>query len=583
MFVSALRAFEGWLRLDAERSPMTATRGRAIYTVATVFVVTQIVNLFAMTVDYGGWTGDHAVAVYSIIFSIGTVVALRYCRAFNAYAAAYTMAIGAGVLMASVTVGINSALLPMLVWGPVACAMIASARYVVACAAVCLAVTAHLYTVSVGGMATVPLTGGEFQRFVQTGLAVIVSGAMATVFSFGLRSALERLEENARRARVAEAAKSDFLARVSHELRTPLGGVIGLTDALASSDLGPRERELTETIRLSGQGMLAILNDLLDLSKIEAGKLEIESLPVSPERLVDSVGETWREAANARSTVIETAVIGAPDWLCGDELRLRQILNNFVSNAAKFTQDGTIRLTLQATTTGDNTRLVFRVEDTGTGIPPERQEAVFEPFEQASAGTAKAVGGTGLGLPVCRDLAGLMGGEVALVRSDETGSVFALTLCLPVAEEPAAPERAETIDLAVTRVLVADDNAVNRMVAAEFLKALGVEAVFVEDGEAAVEAASLGGFDAILMDKHMPGMDGIEATRAIRALPGDASDVSIIAVTADAMRGEREALLAQGMDGYLSKPLKLPALRDALIEAVRDRGTKDTADMLNSA
>ena len=567
-----LASLEAWLRIDAARSPMTAARGRAIYTLGLVFTVTQLLNMVGMTIGYGGWTLDHWVAVGSIALVASTVLALRWCKGFAAYAGVYTAGCVAGVATAAVTVGIDSSLLPMLVWLPFACGMIAGWRSVVASTLVTMGLTVWLYGVSLGDSGVIVLAGQEFQRFVQALLALAVAGTMAAVFSRNLHAAFVRLRDAADRAQRAEAAKSDFLAQMSHELRTPLGGVIGLADALAASDLGPHERELTETIRSSGRSLLAILNDLLDLSKIEAGKLTVEPAPFSPGALVRSVAEGWREAGAARGTEVRYETLGAvPAWLAGDELRLRQVLDNFVSNAVKFTEGGDVCVVLEAEATeGGAARLTLTVTDTGRGIPEAMQAAVFERFDQGEAGTTRRYGGTGLGLPICRQLAELMGGEVRLVRSGPGGTAFALTIDLPLARAPsAAPAPSTPADLGGLRVLVAEDNAVNRMVAAEFLRALSVEAVFAEDGAEAVAAARLGGFDAVLMDKHMPGMGGVEATRAIRALGGEAASVPVVAVTADAMAGEREALLAAGMDGYLSKPLKLDALRDAIAEAVR--------------
>ena len=565
---SIITAFERWLRIDPARSPMRATRARAIYTLTFVFVGTQLLNLVGMWVDYGRWTVDHAVAIGAMAFSVGMMIVLRWCKKFTAYAFGYVAAMVTGVALSAAGVGINSALLPVIAWVPFAAGMMAGWRTVLFASGASLALLVWLYWVSMTDpIAVANQTGGEFQRLSQATFAVVVAGAMATVFSYGLRTALTSLQATAERARRAEAAKSDFLAQMSHELRTPLNGVIGLSDALAAGDLGDRERALTETIRSSGQSLLAILNDLLDLSKIEAGKLQVEAAAFAPGDLARSVAETWREAGAARGTSVTATVDGAPDWLLGDELRIRQVLNNFVSNAVKFTEGGAVALSLHATPALDGTRLVFRVADTGCGIPADRRDAVFEPFEQAGAGTAKRYGGTGLGLPICRKLAGLMGGEVALERSGPGGTVFAFALTLPEARTPAAAAGRDAEDVSGLRVLVADDNAVNRLVAAEFLRALGVEAVFAENGDEAVTAASLGGFDAVLMDKHMPGLDGIAATHAIRALAGEAGAVPIIAVPADAMAGAREALLAEGMDGYLSKPLKLDALRDALTAA----------------
>ena len=560
-----LGAYERWLRIDASADPLTAARARALYAFSWVFAASQILNMFGMAFDYGGWTIDHWVAVAALVAILLSCHAMRWSKRFEVHALSYCTAMVVCVLLASLTSGINSALLPMLVWGPLACGLVADWRSVLAVSVGILVLTSHLYFVSVTGDPAL-VTGREFQRLFQTNLAVIVTGALATVFSFTLRRALTDLGAAAAAARRAEAVKSDFLARMSHELRTPLGGIIGLADALAASDLPPRERELTETIRGSGEAMLAILNDLLDLSKIEAGMLRLESAPVETRALVGSVAKTWEAGAAAKGTdLIAHVADDVPAWVSADALRVRQVLNNFVSNAVKFTEGGAVRLDVAM----DAGCFVFTVGDTGRGIPADKRAAIFEPFDQGAAGTAAGYGGTGLGLPICRDLAALMGGAVALVSSGPQGSVFAFTVALPAC--PAPTERADTgVDaLSGLRVLVADDNAVNRMVAAEFLRALSVEAVFAEDGHEAVAAARMGGFDAVLMDKHMPGLGGIGATAAIRALPGDAARVPIIAVTADAMVGEREAVLAAGMDGFLSKPLRLPALRAALAAATR--------------
>ena len=565
-----LRAYERWLRIDATADALTAARARALCAFSWVFASSQLINMLGMALDYGGWTSDHWVASVAFAAVMLACHSMRWSKRFELHAVSYCSAMILCVLMASTTSGINSALLPMLAWGPLACGLVAGWRSVIAVSTGIMVLTANLYAVSVTGDPAL-LTGREFQRLFQTNLAVVVTGALATVFSFTLRRALTDFGVAAERAKKAEAAKSDFLARMSHELRTPLGGVIGLADALAASDLAPRERTLTETIRGSGESMLAILNDLLDLSKIEAGMLRLEPAPVDVRALTVSIADTWTEGAAAKGTALEARVADdVPAWVEGDALRMRQILNNFVSNAVKFTAGGTVRLDVAR----DGERLAFTVTDTGRGVPEAKRDAIFEPFDQGAAGTTADYGGTGLGLPICRDLAALMDGRVALVSSGAEGSTFAFTVPLPPCAPPADQADADVDALSGLRVLVADDNAVNRMVAAEFLRALSVEAVFAEDGEEAVEAARVGGFDAILMDKHMPRLDGLGATAAIRALPGEAGRVPIVAVTADAMVGEREAMLAGGMDGFLSKPLRLPALRDALATATTDRALR---------
>ena len=557
---------ERWLGLDADSDPITAARGRAAYVLSSVFILTQLVNLVGMTIDYGGWMVDHTIALGAVLFATSTVVALRWCKIFPIYAAIYPAVLVVGVTLSATTVGINSALLPMLVWTPLACGMVAGARSVIVGMAVSIGLSLWLYHVSTTG--PLPLQGTEFQRLLQVNLGIIVSGAMAAVFNGSLLSTLLALQETADRARRAEEAKSDFLATMSHELRTPLNGVLGLTDALLAKTLGAEERVLAETMRASGQQLLGILNDLLDLSKIEAGKLTLEPAPFDPRALVRSVGDAWRETASARDTALHVEAAGeVPPWLEGDELRLRQVLNNFVSNAVKFTEGGHVTLSLFAEARDGGCALTFRVKDTGRGIPESQQAAVFEPFEQGETGTTRRYGGTGLGLPICRRLAEMMGGSVTLERSGPEGTEFALRLALPLAEAPRAAEPAAQRggDLSGLHVLVAEDNAVNRLVAGEFLGALGVTYDFAEDGEEALRLVRERTYDAVLMDKHMPRMGGVDATRRIRALPGPAAALPIVAVTADAMTGEREALMAAGMDGFVSKPLKPDTLAEAIL------------------
>lgn len=571
-----IAAYERWLRID-RADPLTAARARSLYVFTGVFTAGQLVNMAGMAVSYGGWSADHWVSLAAIAVIVAACHAMRWTHRFELHAVFYCGGLIGGALLASRTSGINSALLPMLVWGPVACGLIAGWRSVVGASLAILVLTFHLY-----GISTAPgselVTGREFQRLFQANLAVLVSGAIATVFSQVLRRALADAAAAAERARRAERAKSDFLARMSHELRTPLGGVIGLADALASGELGPRERRLTETIRGSGQSMLQILNDLLDLSKIEAGKLSARPAPFSPRALADEVVATWTEAAIANGTALTAEAAGVPDWLTGDALRIRQVLGNFVSNAVKFSPGGAVTLRLEAEPAPGGHALTARVIDNGPGVPTARRDAIFEPFEQGGADTTARYGGTGLGLPICRDLARLMGGEVALARTGPGGSEFTLRLVLPEAEAPAAALPCSPPQpLGPVRVLVADDNAVNRMVAAEFLRELGATAVFATDGREAVASAALGGFDAVLMDKHMPKMDGLAAAAEIRALPGAAGRVPVVAVTADAMAGEREAMLASGFDGFLTKPLRADALREALAAVTKAAPGREAA------
>ena len=363
--------------------------------------------------------------------------------------------------------------------------------------------------------------------------------------------ALERAQDEALEA---SRAKSAFLAMMSHELRTPMNGILGLAYALRGAKLDARQAEYLEMIEQSGHGLMTILNDILDLSKIEAGKLELEIAPFDIRKLAAQTRLVWSETARLKGVELVLDIDPVtPEWLSGDAARVRQVLMNLVSNALKFTEAG--RVTVSITPLGEGVAL--SVSDTGVGMNDEQQARLFTPFAQGDRTIARRFGGTGLGLAICRQLVDMMSGEIGVESAPGQGSTFTARLPLPEAVAAAnADDAAETLDLTGARVLVVDDNAINQTVARAILEAAGAVVATADDGHTALARLRIEDFDVVLMDVHMPGMDGGEAVRRIRSGEAGRVDLPVVALTADAMAGDAERLLAQGFDDAHPKPIQ---------------------------
>ena len=378
----------------------------------------------------------------------------------------------------------------------------------------------------------------------------------------------QALRAQTERAEAANAAKSRFLAIVSHELRTPMNGVLGMARALGQGKLSPDQVERVGMLVRSGDGLMTILNELLDLSKIEAGKLELETAPFDLHEVGRRVHDLWAQAAADKGLRFDLETDVEPGyWLAGDEVRLGQILTNLVSNAVKFTNDGEVRLTIShASQTASQAQLRFAVRDTGVGLSAEQAARLFQPFVQAERSTARHYGGTGLGLSISQQLAELMGSQIALDSAPGRGAEFSFTLTFDRCAQAVGP--AETArDLGSLRVIVADDNPINLAVARSVLEAAGIEVLTASDGQGAIDAWRTGEVDALLLDIHMPGMDGVTALRTLRAMPGGAT-VPVIAFTADAMNGAEAELRALGFDGVEAKPIVPARLLQTLAAAL---------------
>lgn len=393
-------------------------------------------------------------------------------------------------------------------------------------------------------------------------------------------SSVQRSMRQMRLARIdaerANATKSTFLAQMSHEIRTPLNGVLGMASALDATRLDDEQKRMVTTISASGDLLLAVVNDVLDLSKIEADQVGLEEIDMSIEQILNWVDSAFRPAAVAKGLKLDVKIEeAARGWYKGDPTRLRQILSNLVSNAIKFTAEGgvTARARVMRSRSDGQHLIELSVTDTGVGIPTDRLAAIFDPFEQADASTTRTHGGTGLGLAISKRLADMMGGKVTVTSFEGEGSTFTVTLKLPQGEAPKmhAEQKLQVIEgRRRLRALVVDDVSTNRLVLESLLSQFDVDTVSAGSGQEAIDITAKEGFDLILMDVQMPDMDGIETTKRIRSREAAraTTPTPIIACTANVMPEQINAYLAAGLDRHLPKPVRKPDL-EALLDSYR--------------
>ncbi|WP_374472905.1 ATP-binding protein [Phenylobacterium sp.] len=436
---------------------------------------------------------------------------------------------------------------------------------------------------SVGAaMACLTLTGWRLGReFIDTyAFMGLAAGFAAIGISHLMRGAVSRAidarlasERMSVEAVAASRAKSAFLATMSHEIRTPLNGVLGMVQVMERGALADRQREHLAVIRQSAGALMQVLNDVLDISKIEAGKLELQAEPFDLRAFADGVRRLYEVLAEERGLRFRFDFQDAGEGLCvGDEARLRQIVSNLLSNAMKFTKAGEIAVSFVA----DHRGLTCTVCDTGIGIPAAQQATIFDKFTQVDDGATRSFEGTGLGLAICRDLVVLMGGEISVASTPGEGSAFSfqvpLSRAAAAAPVTAPPPQPSAVAERAPRILVVDDKPTNQLVLRIMLEQLGCECGFAADGAEGVEAWAAGPWDAVLMDIYMPRMDGLEATREIRAREAAEGrpHTPILAVTASVMSHEAEAYRAAGFDDVVAKPIELPILvqrLDAVLSA----------------
>ncbi len=607
-----LKKYEHILLIEETDSAGMRLRARALYAFGWAFVAIQVLNLFSLFMISGGWTIEHWISVAAALLVLFVIHTVRYAKGFTGYAVFIALLACSAPLMTALydDTGINSSLLPFLMLAPVANGFIAGPRAALATAALALCVVGILFFWS----STHPVEGAVFyaernaQRAMQVGFGIILVSIITAVFSNSAFRAFDLLQDDVDVARRGEKAKEVFLATMSHEIRTPLNGVLGLTDALSRTDLTAEQDDLLQTIQRSGHSLMHILNDVLDLSKIDSGVFSLDEKPFQPAQLLDDLVALWSPKAQEKKLHFRASFNGDRDaWWLADEMRLRQVLMNLISNAVKFTQTGGVNIRMSVEEDDAGGVLSVMIIDTGCGVPREKVDRIFDPFVQANDGVANKFGGTGLGLAISKRLIEMHDGVLRCLPCDE-GATFSFVTPLPRATPPKmsapsahggdnvttqmldpvlepthksfdqAPMPPE-VTLAGKRVLIVDDDSVNQLVAKKMLEALNIASALADNGEMSLAMLAVEEFDAVLMDKHMPAMNGPETLQRLRAADAPWSDVPVIACTADAMAGEQEALLEQGFDAFVSKPVAADALEQALQAAFRRQRARDAKDM----
>lgn len=435
--------WEAYLRLERLTSASELFKARTVYVSAIAFFLVQFANLAQMYVSYGGWIIDHTLLVVAIAVLSGSALSLRYHRNFDFFSVLWgsIILLGVGLTAIPSQVGINSALLPVLVVGIVIVAILGTRRsLIIYCAsAVLMTVCLHLSS----GEADISVLSDpayialrNSQRTMQTLIAIVMAGMVLGLMASSMNRLFQSLEANLADARAAEAAKTQFLADMSHELRTPLNGVLGMNQLMLRTELNDVQRNYSKIIEECGSGMILVIDDILDLSRLEANKVTLTLTAFNPAKMLDSLIALHQ--ANARAKDIELSLSiepGLPEMFVGDHGRLRQVMGNLINNAVKFTDVGFAAVSMRGQDMHDGRWMLnFFVQDSGIGITPERQAGIFERYEQAQDGQKNTVRGSGLGLAICRELTELFGGEISVTSTPGEGSLFCVAFPMPAVD-----------------------------------------------------------------------------------------------------------------------------------------------------
>ena len=417
-------------------------------------------------------------------------------------------------------------------------------------------------------------------RFSKTDLDLLLVMAEQAALGVERKRNEDALHRAKMAAEAASRAKSEFLANMSHEIRTPLTGIMGMAELIRSLGVSKEQERYLGMLAKSGDGLLRLLNDILDYSKVEAGKLELLEEDFIVRELLESVTSLVALQAGQKGLSLEIRIgDSVPQRVRGDEARLRQVLINLVGNAVKFTESGLVEVAvdMDPSTQGSQqgAALLFAVRDTGPGVPQEKQDAIFESFTQGDGTLARRYGGVGLGLAISSRLVTLMGGRMVLYSEPGSGSTFSFSVPFAAAEEQSEVRHPVSDRPAQQRggkILLAEDNALNQLFMSKLLARRGYEVTTVNDGQEALDALEKSAFDCVLMDVQMPVLDGEEATRRIRRSGKPWDKIPVIALTAHAMKGDRARFIEAGMNEYLSKPLSMEALEEVLARVMGATG-----------